>query len=54
MNSRLKGLLGLAHITVRRMPKVMVRSLLSLLVMLAVGVGMAERHRLKELRALAA
>ena len=54
VNSRLKGLLGLGHITVRRMPKVMVRSLLSLLVMLAVGVGMAERHRLKELRALAA
>ena len=54
VNSRLKGLLGLGHITVRRMPKVMVRSPLSLLVMLAVGVGMAERHRLKELRALAA
>ncbi|MFH1485160.1 MAG: transposase [Chloroflexota bacterium] len=54
VNSRLKGLLGLGQITVRGMPKVVVRSLLSLLAMLAVAVGMAERHRLRELRTLAA
>jgi len=54
VNSRLKGLLGLGQITVRGMSKVIVRSLLSLLAMLAVGVGMAESHRLRELRTLAA
>ena len=52
VNSRIKGLLGLEHITVRGIAKVMVRSLLSLLVMVAIGVGMAQRHRLKEVRTL--
>lgn len=52
VNSRIKGLLGLGRITVRGIAKVMVRALLSLLVMLAVGAGMAQRHRLKDLRAL--
>ena len=52
VNSRLKGLLGLEHITLRGIAKVTVRSLLSLLVMLAAAVGMAERQRLKELRVL--
>ncbi len=52
VNSRVKGLLGLGKITVRGMSKVTVRSLLSLLVMLAAAVGMAERHRLKEVRTL--
>lgn len=52
VNSRIKDLLGLRYITVRGITKVSVRSLLSLLVMLAVGVGMAQRHRLKEVRAL--
>ena len=52
VNSRIKGLLGLGRITVRGIAKVTVRALLSLLVMLAIGVGMAQRHRLKELRAL--
>ena len=52
VNSRVKGLLGLDRITLRGIAKVTVRSLLSLLVMLAAAVGMAERHRLKELRSL--
>ncbi len=52
INSRVKDLLGLRRITVRGIPKVTVRSVLSLLVMLAIGVGMAQRHRLKELRTL--
>ena len=52
VNSRIKGLLGLEHITVRGIAKVMARSLLSLLVMVAIGVGMAQRHRLKEVRTL--
>ncbi len=52
VNSRIKGLLGLGRITVRGIAKVTVRALLSLLVMLAVGAGMAQRQRLKELRAL--
>ena len=54
VNSRVKGLLGLGRITLRGIAKVTVRSLLSLLVMLAAAVGMAERHRLKELRVLVA
>lgn len=54
VNSRVKGLLGLGHITLRGIAKVRVRSLLSLLVMLAVAVGMAQRHKLKHLRALVA
>ncbi len=52
VNSWIEGLLGVGKVTVRGMAKVAVRSLLSLLVMLAVGVGMAQRHRLKDLRAL--
>jgi IS5 family transposase len=52
VNSRVKELLGLGKITVRGISKVTVRSILSLLVMLAAAVGMAERHRLKEVRAL--
>jgi transposase/IS5 family transposase len=52
VNSRLKELLGLGKITVRGIAKVTVKALLSLLVMLAAAVGMAERHRLKELRTL--
>ena len=52
VNSRVKGLLGLGRVTLRGLAKVTARSLLSLLVMLAAAVGMAERHRLKELRTL--
>ncbi len=52
VNSRVKELLGLGHITLRGKPKVTVRSLLSLLVMLAAAVGMAEHGRLKEMRML--
>jgi hypothetical protein len=52
VNSRVKELLGLGAITVRGIGKVTVRAMLSLLVMLAAGVGMAQRHRLKELRVL--
>jgi len=52
VNSRVKELLGLGKITVRGIAKVTVRSLLSLLVMLASAVGMAERNRFKELRVL--
>lgn len=52
VNSRVKELLGLGKITVRGIAKVTARSLLSLLVMLAAAVGMAERHRLKEVRTL--
>ncbi len=52
VNSRVKGLLGLGQITVRGIAKVTVRTLLSLLVMVAIGVGMAQRHRFKEVRTL--
>jgi IS5 family transposase len=52
VNSRLKTLLGLGQITLRGIAKVTVRSLLSLLVMLAAALGMAQRYRLKELRVL--
>jgi len=52
VNSRVKGLLGLGQMTLRGIAKVTVRSLLSLLVMLAAALGMAQRHRLKELRVL--
>ena len=52
VNSRVKDLLGLGHLTVRGIAKVTVKVLLSLLVMLAVGVGMVQRHRLKDMRAL--
>ena len=52
VNSRVKELLGLGKIPVRGIAKVTVRSLLSLLVMLAAAVSMAERQRLKEVRTL--
>jgi hypothetical protein len=52
VNSRVKELLGLGKITVRGIGKVTVRAILSLLVMLAIGVGMAKRHRFKDLRCL--
>ncbi len=50
VNSRVKELLGLGTITLRGIGKVTVRAMLSLLVMLAAGVGMTRRHRLSELR----
>ena len=52
VNGRLKDLLRLRHITVRGIAKVVVRSLLSLLVMGAIAVSMAQRSRLKEVRSL--
>ncbi len=52
VNSRVKQLLGLGKITIRGIGKVTVRAILSLLVMLAAGVSMAQRHRFKELRCL--
>ncbi len=52
VNSRVKDLLGLGRITVKGFSKVTVRAMLSLLVMLAAGVGMARRHRLSELRVI--
>lgn len=52
VNSRMKTLLGLGAITVRGHAKVAVKAILSLLVMLAAGVGMARRNRLAELRVL--
>jgi IS5 family transposase len=52
VNSRLKQLLGLDNLTLRGIGKVTVRSTLSLLVMLAAAMGMAARHRLKEMRML--
>lgn len=52
VNSRVKELLGLGAITLRGIGKVTTRAVLSLLVMLAAAVSMAQRHRLKELRVL--
>jgi len=52
VNSRVKALLGLERMTLRGIAKVTVRALLSLLVMLAAALGMAQHHRLKELRVL--
>jgi IS5 family transposase len=52
VNSRVKDLLGLRRITLRGIAKVTLRSALSLLVMLAAAVSMAECHRLKEVRTL--
>jgi IS5 family transposase len=52
VNSRVKGLLGLGRITLRGLPKVNVRSALSLLVMLAAAVNMAKEHRYQEIRSL--
>lgn len=52
VNSRVKDLLGLRKITLRGIAKVKLRSLLSLLVMLAAAVSVANRNRLKEVRKL--
>ena len=52
VHSRLKELLGLSRITVRGIMKVLTRSLLSLLVMVAAAVGMSQRHRFREVRSL--
>lgn len=52
VNSRLKDLLGLRRITLRGIAKVTVRSLLSLVVMVATAIGMAQRNRLREVRSL--
>lgn len=52
VNSRVKEQLGLGNITLRGISKVTVRSILSLLVMLAAAVGMARRNRFSELRTL--
>ncbi len=52
VNSRVERLTGLGKITVRVIAKVTVRALISLLVMLAAVVGMAERYKLKEVRTL--
>ena len=52
VNGRLKDFLGLRRITVRGIAKVTVWSLLSLLVMVATAIGMAQRNRLKEVRSL--
>jgi hypothetical protein len=52
VNSRVKQILGLGHITVRGIGKVTVRAILSLLVMLAAGVSMAQHQRFNEVRSL--
>lgn len=52
VNSRVKDLLGLNKITVRGLAKVTVRAAFSLLVMLAAGVSMAQKHNYKEVRCL--
>jgi len=52
VNSRVKDLLGLRRVTLRRIAKVTVRCAFSLLVMLGSAVGMAQRSRFRELRAL--
>jgi len=49
---RLKELLGLGRITLRGMAKILLRAHLSLLVMVAAAVGMAQRHRFREVRSL--
>jgi len=52
VNSRVKDLLGLDRITLKGIGKVSMRSLMSLLVMLAAVVSMAKVQRFKELRCL--
>ena len=52
VNSRVKGLLGLGEIPVRGIKKVTVRSALSLLVMLAAAVSMAQKHQYQDIRRL--
>lgn len=52
VNSRVKGLLGMNRITVRGIAKVTVRSALSLLIMLAAAVSMAQYHKYDQIRSL--
>jgi IS5 family transposase len=52
VNSRVKDVLGLNKITVRGIPKVTVKSALSLLVMQATALSMAQDHKYKEIRCL--
>jgi transposase len=52
VNSRVKELLGLGDITLRGIQKVTVRSALSLLIMLAAAVSMAEVHQYQDIRSL--
>jgi transposase, IS5 family len=52
VNSRVKGLLGLDKIIIRGIPKVTVRSALSILIMLATAVSFAKDHNFKEIRKL--
>jgi hypothetical protein len=52
VNSRVKGLLGLDKITLRGIAKVTMRSALSLLVMLAAAVSMAQDNKYQEIRRL--
>ncbi|MCX6013521.1 MAG: transposase [Chloroflexi bacterium] len=52
VNSRVKGLLGLNKITVRGIAKVTVRAALSLLIMLAAAVSMAQEQKYDQIRSL--
>jgi transposase len=52
VNSRVKDLLGLNKITLRGITKVTVRAALSLLIMLAAGVSMAQDHKYEDIRSL--
>jgi IS5 family transposase len=52
VNSRVKDILGLGKITLKGISKVTVRSVLSLLIMLAAGLSMAQDHNYKEIRNL--
>lgn len=52
VNSRVKELLGLGSIRVRGKAKVVVKTMLSLVVMLAAAMAMVHRNRLSELRVL--
>jgi hypothetical protein len=52
VNSRVKDVLGLNRITLRGIAKVTVRSALSLLVMQASAISMAQDHNYKEIRSL--
>jgi transposase, IS5 family len=52
VNSRVKGILGLNKISVRGIAKVTVKSALSLLLMQAIAVSMAQDHNYKGIRSL--
>jgi hypothetical protein len=52
VNSRVKDVLGLNRITLRGIAKVTVRSALSLLVMQASAISMAQDHNYKGIRSL--